>query len=394
MLTRLRIENYKALRAVEISLTPIHAIIGPNDSGKTSILEALYALASSAEKGIDAWFPGIWEGADLVWQRNPATSVVFEATIVTESETVTYTLSMKFGMESRRVALESERLTSGQRILFGKSNPNQTRPRATAEGDKAGLGEDAYRHAGELRDAIRGVHMYRWDPRFLRLPAATDSNWRFKMEPTGFGLVRCLEDILGDDRSRFTELEQRFRKLFPEFKSIKFVTQPAFRTRETFARDVPSLQNVEGKGLAFQLQEGEALLPASQVSDGVLLVLAYLAILYLPEPPRFLLIEEPENGIHPKRLQEVIRILRSLVEEQDRTQVIMTTHSPYLIDEMQPEEVTLCSKRDDGSVQTHRLSTIPAVKKQLDLFTLGEIWSAEGDEELARQPADGTKGGD
>ena len=110
------------------------------------------------------------------------------------------------------------------------------------------------------------------------------------------------------------------------------------------------------------------------MSDGVLLVLAYLTIL----------VEEPENGMHPKRLQEVLGILRELVKEQSKTQVILTTHSPYVLDLFEPEEVSLCQMGEDGAVSVHRLSESQKVKEQAKIFTLGEIWTAEGDEALAQ----------
>ena len=123
-------------------------------------------------------------------------------------------------------------------------------------------------------------------------------------------------------------------------------------------------------------------IPARQASDGVMLVLAYLTILYLPEPPNFLLIEEPENGIHPKRLEAVFSILRTLTEEQGRTQVIMTTHSPYVLDLFQPEEVTLCRMNSAGEVEVKSLADSLQVVRQQKLFTLGEIWTGEGDDAL------------
>jgi len=129
------------------------------------------------------------------------------------------------------------------------------------------------------------------------------------------------------------------------------------------------------------------LIPASQASDGTLLVLAYLSILYLPQPPRLLLIEEPENGIHPKRLRDILEILRKLVHEQSHTQVVLTTHSPYAVDLFKPEEVTLCTKLDNGEIKTTRLSDSPAVLQQLNVFTLGEIWTSEGDAKIADSKA-------
>jgi predicted ATPase len=138
--------------------------------------------------------------------------------------------------------------------------------------------------------------------------------------------------------------------------------------------------------LYFKLRDTDQWVPASQVSDGVLLVLAYLAILYLPleKRPRVLLVEEPENGVHPKRLREVLGILRELIHEQSHTQVVLTTHSPYALDLFSPEEVTLCTMQDNGEVKTTRLSERPIVTSQTDVFTLGEIWTAEGDDAIAQ----------
>ncbi|HVX84922.1 MAG TPA: ATP-binding protein [Phycisphaerae bacterium] len=151
----------------------------------------------------------------------------------------------------------------------------------------------------------------------------------------------------------------------------------------------PRLEDTEGKAIYLELSSPATFVSAAQTSDGLLLVLAYLAILYLPEPPRLLLVEEPENGIHPGRLKEVMTILRELVAEQGHTQVVMTTHSPYLVDLFKPEEVTLCQKGEDGAVKVTRLSDSAAVRKQMDVFTLGEIWTSEGDEALAAPAGQG-----
>jgi predicted ATPase len=203
------------------------------------------------------------------------------------------------------------------------------------------------------------------------------------MESNGFGLALCLDEILSFDRDRFGQLEKRFTNIFPHIKAIVLQQESAYRAPVDDPEQVTILNRADGKGMYFKLKESGQLVPASQASDGTLLVLAYLAVLYLPEPPRLLLIEEPENGIHPKRLREVLDILRDLVHEQSHTQVVLTTHSPYALDSFEPEEVTLCTKTDTGEIRTTRLSDSPEVVRQLDVFTLGEIWTAEGDEKIA-----------
>ena len=63
------------------------------------------------------------------------------------------------------------------------------------------------------------------------------------MDPSGFGLALCLDDILGYDRDRFIKLENRFKKIFPQFKSIKLVPEPAFRSPADDSEEIPMLQN-------------------------------------------------------------------------------------------------------------------------------------------------------
>jgi len=239
-----------------------------------------------------------------------------------------------------------------------------------------------------MAQALSGIQFYQWVPRLLGLPVAPDARRRFRMEPSGFGLALLLDDILGFDRDKFINMERHFREIFPWVRLIKLMPEPAFRTPANDPSQIPMLERADGKGIFFESVDKGELIPAPQASDGVLLVLAYLAILNLPRPPRLLLIEEPETGVHPRRLREVLGILRKMVEQQDRTQVVMTTHSPYVLDLFAPEEVTLCQREGDGSVSLHPLSQSAAVREQIDVFTLGEIWTAEGDEALTRRIGD------
>lgn len=171
--------------------------------------------------------------------------------------------------------------------------------------------------------------------------------------------------------------------IFPQVKSIQLVAETAYQWPGQQAADGMPLKAGSGKGISFQLHNGHSI-RAAHASDGLLLTLAYLTLLFLPQPPRLILVEEPENGIHPKRLQDVLTMLRQFLSEHPRTQILLTTHSPYLLDCFQPHEVTLCRKEADGSVSLHPLKGMPEVQKQLTVFGLGEIWTAEGDDALAK----------
>ncbi len=387
MIHRVRIENYKALRDVTLDLTPIHLLIGPNDSGKTSILEAIQALCRSVDYDLSQAFVGAWQGRELVWQEKPDATVALAASVGTWE----YRLSCSFAPQGRLVRAAAEEATIGQRRLPGPVGLDSSLVCRVVRGETRTDKNDA-EVAQQVHDALSGVHYYRWNPRFLALPTAPDASRRFRMDPSGFGLALCLDDILGYDRERFTALETRFREIFPQVKSIKLIAEPAYRSSEDHTQQVPALQKAHGKGIHFEFAGGGPLVRAEQASDGVLLVLAYLTLLHLPQPPRVILVEEPENGVHPRRLRDLLRILRELVGEQSRSQVIMTTHSPYVVDLFRPEEVSLCQRQPDGSVSVHRLSESPTVREQLSVFELGEIWTAEGDEALAESAAENAGG--
>ncbi|MFO0838837.1 MAG: AAA family ATPase [Phycisphaerae bacterium] len=389
MITRFRVQNYKALRDVQLDLTPLHVLVGPNDSGKSSILEAIAALCRSVEVPLTEAFAGDWEGRQLVRFEASEPDVHLEVGGVLDDATeFSYLLGCRFAIQARNCSTWGESVQVGAEPArqVGTHGPGDSVVRQVAHTGQS-TNQFAERLARAVYGVVRGVQVCRWNPRTLALPCAPDASRQFRIDASGFGLALCIDNILGADRSRFDRLEARFKRVFPNVTRIQLLPREAFRTPSEIAGGVPLLQKSDGKGLYFQIENSPASFAASQVSDGMLLILAYLTILNLPNPPRMILVEEPENGVHPSRLREVITILRELVEESKQTQVVMTTHSPYLVDLFKPEEVTLCLREDDGSVSTHRLSDSPTVSEQLKHFKLGEIWTGEGDDSLAREIA-------
>jgi len=387
MITQFRVQNFKALRDVTLDLTPIHVLIGPNDTGKTSILEAMAALCRSVDHKLADAFVGCWNGAELVWHSDPDQTIKLDVAVADQSCRFSYGLACQFSRTGRNVSAHEENLhspTSNEAMFhYTKLKPwSQVYAAHYVAGTASGHKVSVVQSLQEVHQALRGVHYCRWMPQLLSLPVAPDSSYQYKMERSGFGLARCLDDILGYDRAAFDGLEDRFRRMFPEVVRIMLKPESAYRTPQDNPEQIDMLSRADGKGIHFKLKGG-AEVAATQASDGLLLVLAYLAVLHLPEPPRVLLVEEPENGIHPSRLKDILSIVRELVKEQSHTQVILTTHSPYVIDLFKPEEVTLCRKGDDGAVSVHRLSKSKTVAEQIDVFTLGEIWTGEGDDALA-----------
>lgn len=129
----------------------------------------------------------------------------------------------------------------------------------------------------------------------------------------------------------------------------------------------------------------------NEASAGVQLLLFFVALAYHPRPPRTILLEEPENGIHSGRLADVIRLLRELTKGKyggTRAQVVLTTHSPHLLDliDLDQDQVLVFRRNDDGS-RTAEPVDAERLKTYLDEFMLGEVWFNEQEEGLIKRGA-------
>jgi predicted ATPase len=107
-------------------------------------------------------------------------------------------------------------------------------------------------------------------------------------------------------------------------------------------------------------------------SDGTLKMLAYLTVLYDPDPPQFVGIEEPENFLHPRLLPELAEECRAA---SARTQLLVTTHSPFFLNGVRPREVRVLYRDEHGYTQAVRASDILGVPEQMQAgASLGYLW--------------------
>lgn len=158
------------------------------------------------------------------------------------------------------------------------------------------------------------------------------------------------------------------RALFPTVKRIAVV--PVTRSEVS---------------LEIELTDGTRV-RASEMSAGLLYCLAFAAIPHL-DPVSALLLEEPENGLHPARIGEVMRLLRAFAERTD-TQVFLATHSPLVLNELQPDEISVVTRPslERGTIVTPLRDT-PNFEQRSKVYALGELWLAycDGETDLGEQ---------
>ncbi|MCI0376757.1 MAG: AAA family ATPase [Gemmataceae bacterium] len=369
MLTRFSVKNYKCLKDVSLALTPIHVLIGQNDSGKTSLLEALHALVRVNQKGasINQGFPFAWHGRELIHLGSGSHEVHLCAELHdAQGSQTTYGLGIQFPEHGNQASKTFE--------VIGQNRFDQSATSTLLSG-----GSETDPRLKKLAQAFFGVQLIRFNPKMMGMANVInldpDQKFRFRLDEDGFGLTGVLDDLLNYDFEDFGRLRDEFREFFPQFINIRLEkVVPAF-SRSPGAIATEPLQRGAGKEVHLITEKGAIRL--ANASDGAVYLLGFLAMCHIPNPPSLVLVEEPENGIYPKRLQEIVRLLKRFVTESPNVpQIVLTTHSPYLMSEFEPEEITFLYRQNDGSVRARALSDAPLVKERYkhEFEYLGELW--------------------
>ena len=193
-----------------------------------------------------------------------------------------------------------------------------------------------------------------------------------RLGQNGENVAAMVDFMLRRSRTRFDAMEAEARTLIPGLQSLS-VSTPQAQTRR----------------LDLVMEDGWEM-PADNASSGVRLLLFFLALTHRPDPPKTILIEEPENGIHPMRLEAVMRMLIRLTEAKEGPQVILSTHSPYLLDYLDLEKHgVLVFSRDPEGGCTAREVDPERLKPFLTEFMLGEVWMNQGEQVLVDEESDG-----
>ncbi len=377
MLSTFKVQRYKSLFDTKVELEPLTVFIGPNGSGKSNICEALVVLSFFLERLIthtsdDKLLSFFLESLRLLSKKEVLNIqpklwhgekdyLLFEVSFFSNSEDYlterllnkVLSLSIKINFIPPYKYLDSPYMVTAEII---EKNCNLTCDLSMQL--KEFLVSNQYIDSS-LATSLKKVDIYDFFPIDISTKTSSTDN----MDRTGKGITNCLVDILHENRENFAELEERLTRLVPNIKRI-------------------SLPRGENQTFELELIDkySDHHIPSTEISDGTLRILGFLTALYQKETPSIICFEELENGVHPWLLHKMMELLKIVSTEGINgkpVQVLITTHSPLLLNYVEPYQVRAVELDGEGKTQVHKLP-IDSVRfqKALEAYDgeLGELW--------------------
>ena len=411
----LRIKNFKVLKDVTLGrlwnqpnsqpLTPMTAVIGKNGVGKSALFDAFGFLADALKLGVeeacDARGRGGFEKMRTQGQTGP---IEFEVYYREHGNARPITYEIAIELDNGCPSVSKEILRQRRR---GQGNTPPLFFLLLIEGN--GMVWKGNQAVGQVSETAEGFDIFEWvkeEGKFKEAELIELEDRRklgiatlgaLKQHPRISAFRRFIEDwylsYFTPDAARSLPLAGPQSRLNIHGDNLGNVVQ--FMEREhprrfqtmlkKIAEKIPGIHKIDTERtndgrllLRFNDKGFQEPFYAQQVSDGTLKVFAYLLLLEDPTPPPFLCIEEPENGLYHKLLETLANEFREHAISRSGSQVFVTTHQPYFVDALEPQEVWILEKGEDGFSTIRRASDDPIVNNMVEEgLPLGSLWYSD-----------------
>lgn len=369
MIKRLKVKNYRSLADIDVTLEPLTVLVGHNGSGKSNLIDVLRFAQDAMRHGLDTAIVNRHGMSALRRWSDKGRPYDIEINLTIETDEVSGNYGFTLGSErrgqyriKREICMLSQRGNQARTVYFEANNGEWVhRPPELAppiEDNTLVLPRIAqtepYRY---LYNFLAGMSFYNIFPNALTEPQKPANP--YPLDEHGINLASTLRELQRTKSHLLPELEKSINTVMPDV--INFQVNQVGGYLVTKLRHKISNQS-------------RALFELSQESDGTLRMLGILAALYQDPPRTLLALEEPELTIHPGAL----RLLWEEIESaSERTQMLLTTHSPDLLDMCKAEYLRIVEKIE-GITYIDPIEETQKQAIQERLFAPGELLRAQG----------------
>ena len=394
------IKNYRALRDITLGrvawnapnkLTPLTVVIGKNGVGKSSIFDAFGFLADCMTTDIETACNAKNRGGfDKIVSSGINEPISFKIYYREGINTRPITYEVKIGKDED--SKDERPVVISEQLRQGKQTKKPGRPLLFLNlemgegdvwvGDKSLEGDDFSKkqiklsphtlgivtlaehiaenpRIGQFKSFIKNWYLSYFTPDAARQISQYGVEQRINLR--GDNIANVARYLERNHRDKFQKILQDISQRIPGIGKIEV-------HREDTTNNVFLFFTDKGFSKPFTQQ---------QMSDGTLKLFCYMLLLRSPDPAPFICIEEPENGLYYDLLPFLVKEFKTYDEtKEDVSQVFVTTHQPYLVDEFDPNEVWVLEKnKKNGFAKITRADYFPHIKKMNDQgLPLGSLW--------------------
>jgi predicted ATPase len=379
MLKKLELHNFKSHHHTQFHFddSRLQAIVGENSSGKTSVLQALSYLRNLL----------------MVKKYGDIAEVRKSITTIGENSVTNEEYNIHIVVSGSRETIKQENWQFS--CEFHRNNDGTWKLNRTLNINGHEKKEDYFLPPTPSSIPMSGSSQFLL-PDFdfvvyLKLlvdnlsKAAYSEKIVPEIEFDGSGLAPTLDYMRSEAPDRFQTIQEMLQQIVPGVRKIGIrrakVKIDRQRSIEVDGKSISYEENQEvtGQEIVLDMNTGDRI-PAHAISEGTMLTLGLLTVLMNPKQPNLVLLDDIEQGLHPKAQRELITVFKQIIQANPNLQIIFTTHSPYIIDELQPSQVHVLSNSKAGFTHAKRLDEHPDAEWAKQTLTTGEFWNAEGED--------------
>ncbi|MXX07868.1 MAG: AAA family ATPase [Gammaproteobacteria bacterium] len=363
-LEKLSVRGFKSIRELkDFPLKELNVFVGANGAGKSNLIELFRMLAAMADKNFSKYILA-HNGADGFLFNGPKVTTSISAEFVFKSHS-------SFSQGPNTYRFEATPTTDGRKFLLSEERQYvTTSPRSygpAAEESRLWDEKDEVAMRGNFKGV--GHHVYE-----------SISNWMvYHFHDTSANAPMRRYEIVEDcqrlrsDASNIAPFLSHLRKerldsnCYKEIVNSVRLIIPFF---DDFRLDVHKLGEANKVALSWQQIGSDFPMQPFHLSDGSIRFICLATALLQPWPPSMIIIDEPELGLHP----EAIGILSELIQDAaKRTQIVVATQSPLLLDQFAIEDIVVVNRRN-GQSTFERLERAD-YDQWLKEYSVGQLWT-------------------